>query len=135
MDNIYRSDQGILVPIVIRRNGSLLEVIFSGKITTTDLLQGAREMAEIEAREPVTPARLNDLSEVTEFEVNFASVQQFADAREKSPLKNATRSAIIAPGTLQFGFARMYQTIQANPQLDVQVFRSRGDALAWLESK
>ena len=123
------------MPIVIRRNGDLLEVTFSGKVATADLLKGAREMAEVEAREPVTPARLNDLSGITEIDVNFASMQQFADLREKSRLKNPTRSAIVAPSTLQFGFARMYQTIQANPHLAVEIFRTRADALAWLQQK
>jgi hypothetical protein len=123
------------MPIVIRRNGGLLEVTFSGKIATTDLLNGAQEMAEIEAQEPVTPPRLNDLSDVTALEVDFWSIQQFAAMRKDSQLKNPTRSAIVAPNVLQFGFARMYQTVQANPQLEVQVFRSRADAIAWLENK
>jgi hypothetical protein len=124
-----------LMPIAIRLNGALLEVTFSGKIAMIDLMHGAREMAEIEAREPVTPPRLTDLSKVTEFNIDFGSVQKFADLREKAPVKNLTRSAIVAPTELQFGFARMYQTILAHPQIEVQVFRAKADALAWLGDK
>jgi hypothetical protein len=132
MDKGEGDDQWSFMPITIPRNGDLLEITFSGKIATADLLTGAREVAEIEASEAVTPARLIDLSGVTHIDVNFASMQQFADLREKSQLKNPTRSAIVAPSALQFGFARMYQTIQANPQLAVEIFRTRADALAWL---
>jgi hypothetical protein len=120
------------VPITIQRSGDLFEITFTGKITSTDLFRGARELAELEANEAVTPARLIDLSGVTELDLDFGSMQQFADARKQSQLKNPTRSGVFAPQPLQFGFARMYQSIQENPQLDVQVFHTRTEALAWL---
>lgn len=121
------------MPITIRNRGDLLVVAFSGVITKSELLKGAQEMAELEAREPVTPSRLNDLTAVTDLEIEFETMHQFSLLRKESPLKNATRSAIVVSNDLQFGFARMYQTMNGNPQLEIRVFRDQAEALAWLE--
>ena len=120
------------MPVSIQKNHGWLEVVFSGTITADELFKGARAMAEIERQEPVTPLRLHDLSEVGAFDLDFRSMQQFVDLRKKSRLKNFTRSAIVAPLDLQYGFARMYQTTQENPDIEVKVFRDKAEAVVWL---
>jgi hypothetical protein len=42
---------------------------------------------------------------------------------------------MVVPSTLEFGFARMYQSHTAETQVHAQVFYSRDDALAWLEEQ
>jgi hypothetical protein len=43
--------------------------------------------------------------------------------------------AIVVPSTLEFGFARMYQSHTAETQVQAEVFYSRDDALAWLAAE
>jgi hypothetical protein len=47
-----------------------------------------------------------------------------------------SRVAIVAPTSLLFGLARMYQTCRelAGGTRDVRVFRSRAAAAAWLDT-
>ncbi|MEO7413145.1 MAG: STAS/SEC14 domain-containing protein [Opitutaceae bacterium] len=123
------------MPISITREGELLVAKFQGCITTVEFLQSGREMNEIEQREPATPDRIIDLSETNGINLNFKTIDDFAQTRELSQLKNPAKSAIVAPGDLQFGLARMYQTMNRNPRLEVQVFRDQAAALAWLRPK
>lgn len=112
-------------------NGLLLAE-FHGAMSAADLLAGAAAVKALEETQAVTPPRIVDLSQVTEILVDFLTVDQFAEARAASKFKNPTRSAIVAPTDLQFGFARMYQLVSRNSDLAVEVFRDRKSAEDWL---
>jgi hypothetical protein len=71
-----------------------------------------------------------------------ASTVTAADVREQARMMNELddrlgpcKVAIVVPSTLEFGFARMYQAHTAATQVDSQVFYSKADAVAWLESE
>lgn len=95
---------------------------------------GAREMGEIEARQSTSLPRLYDLSEVVALHIDFATMHQFALLRNAAKIKEQTRAAIFAPSPLQYGFARMYQTLSGNPKLVIKVFREKEAAMKWLEA-
>ncbi len=65
-----------------------------------------------------------------------------ADVREQSTMMSqlddrigASRVAIVVPSSLAYGYARMYQAHTTETQVDSQVFYTRTEALAWLESQ
>ncbi|MBV9128727.1 MAG: hypothetical protein JO117_11655 [Verrucomicrobia bacterium] len=115
--------------------GEFLECIFTGKIGASELLQGAKEIWEIEKREARTPSRFIDLSGVEAFDLSFASISDFANVRRQSDFKNPIRSAIYASRGIAFGFARMYQSLNENPKLTIRVFREREAALRWMRGE
>ena len=45
-----------------------------------------------------------------------------------------SKVAIVVPNPLAFGYARMYELHAARAQVESQVFYSRNEALAWLET-
>lgn len=123
------------MPYHVQSDGPLLRIRFSGAITSAELFQHAREMARMESNLPTTPDRLTDLSETTEIHIDFDGMERFRQMRHQSGLKNPIRSAVVAPRDMQFGLARMFQTLSSNPLIEVQVFRDHVSAEAWLSRR
>ncbi|HEX2854014.1 MAG TPA: hypothetical protein VHO24_12310 [Opitutaceae bacterium] len=83
---------------------------------------------------PVSPDRITDMSRVSGITLDFTAMEAFAAKRRNAPLKNRVKSAIVAPQPLQFGFARMYQTLNENRDIVIELFRDEASALQWLEA-
>lgn len=120
------------MPYQLKLSPGLLHFTVSGVLTLEDLLAAARETQAIEATEPVTPHRLTDLSRVEDFDLTFSKMENFASLRRAAKFKNKVRSAIVAPSQVQLGFARMFQTLNDNPQTEIRIFPDQTEALAWL---
>jgi hypothetical protein len=118
----------------IKFEDGLLCLMLRGCISSDDLLNAAALTAKIEDEAEVSPHRIVDLSLVEDMNLNFAAMHQLAETRKVAPLKNPVKSAILAPHPVQYGFARMFQTINKNPQITIQVFTTRQDAIGWLKS-
>jgi hypothetical protein len=55
-----------------------------------------------------------------------------AETRRRATLRNPVKSAIIASDIVRFGFARMFQTLNDNPQIVVAIFGDDESASQWL---
>ena len=78
------------------------------------------DMTAVESIEPPSPERIRELAELS----------AHMDARS-----TPTRFAIVAPSTIAFGLAKMFQAqrdLQKRSTKDVGVFRTRSEALAFL---
>ncbi|MGH8187499.1 MAG: hypothetical protein ACREUC_13145 [Steroidobacteraceae bacterium] len=64
-------------------------------------------------------------------EVGFQSILELADTRTRRPLATPVKSALIALRPVHFGFARMFQTLNTNPQIEVRIFATIEEALQW----
>lgn len=113
----------------------LIEFQVFGVLRIEDLLAAAKETAEIERTAPVSPHRITDLSRADDLDMTFSKMADFAALRRAAPLKNNVRSAIVATKQVQVGFARMYQTLNDNPQIEVRIFNNYQVARAWVEGK
>ena len=122
------------MPIDIKEESGMFVAEFHGILTGSELLEGAKKVRVIEDTDNHTPPRLIDLSRVEAVNLDFESMHLFAKMRAASKLKNHARSAIIAPSQAQFGFARMYQSLNQNDRLEVSIFKDKASALAWLMS-
>lgn len=122
------------MPITINPQDGILVCEFVGRVTGAELLKSAAEVREIEDREAVTPARLVDLCGMTAIDLDFDTVSSFAAMRKRSELKNTTKSALVTANDVQFGFARMYQSLNQNPHLRVEIFKDRSQGLQWVKS-
>ena len=120
------------MPVAFELIGELYHVTFSGVLSVEDLARAGEEMKTLEASFDPTPGRLIDLSGVTGVSIGFDAVSQLADVRNRTLVRNPVKSALVAPGQLQMGFARMFQTLNTNPRVITQVFRDRESAMSWL---
>jgi hypothetical protein len=122
------------MPYQITREPTFFRIVFLDDITPEDLVSLAGEIATIEHALPVAPHRLTDLSQVSMTELSYPDVLAFVGRRKAEQLKNAVKSALVAPMPVQLGFAHMFQTLNDHPQIEVQLFETLAEAEAWLMS-
>jgi len=120
------------MPYEIRFAGELMTIRFIGAVTAHDLRTLLGEIEAIEAAHPLAPHRISDLSECDTADLSFPLMEELAARRRATVLRNSVKSAIIAPSPVQFGYSRMFQSLNDNPRIVLEVFRERPAAESWL---
>jgi hypothetical protein len=120
------------VPYQITQEPDFYRLVFFDDITPHDLRVLVDVLAGLEASLPIALNRLTDLSLVAGDKLTYADVLAFAEERRAQRLANPVKSAIVAPRPVNVGFARMFQILNDNPQIEIQIFPSREAAEAWL---
>jgi hypothetical protein len=120
------------MPYAITTKAGYLHIHLCGKVTAADLNGIADQLGQIEATAETTPPRLVDFSEVEETVVNFPEMNQVMEKRRSAQLKNDVKLAVVAQTPIQFGYARMFQTLNANPRIELALFADLAAALRWL---
>ena len=108
-------------------------VRFRGVIGSEDLQKSCDEIEKLEGVPGISPDRLFDLSLVDATLFSYDVIAELARRRRAALLKNRVKSAVYAPTDLQFGYSRMFQELNDNPQIAVRVFRDLVAAEKWLE--
>ena len=109
-----------------------VRITLSGTLTRQDLIGLASAAEELERGRERVPHRLADMRGVTEMQVAYPEIQAFADTRRTRRFPNAFKSAILVGSSVQSGMARMFRTINDNPQISVEIFEDEAEALRWL---
>lgn len=73
---------------------------------------------------------LFDLTEVQNLRVSTEEIRNLASTTLFSP---TSRRAVVAPRDASFGLSRMYEGFSSLPEGTLMVFRTRKEALAWLD--
>lgn len=82
----------------------------------------------------MVPHRITDMTGITDFGIGFPDVLTLAETRRRLKFPNSFRSAIIAPRSEHYGVARMFQTLNDNPQIDIRIFMDKAAAHEWISS-
>ena len=117
----------------VAMDGDYMRIRLYDTLTDADLRGLADAVIAIEAQHAVTPSRIADFTELTRFEVGFNGVDALAQRRREIRVKGATRTALLVENEMQFGIARMYQTLNDHPQITTEIFRDRDAAMAWVQ--
>jgi hypothetical protein len=120
------------MPFNFQIRDDLVEVRFHGNVTGNDLDQLLDIIEDIELRWEATPDRVSDLSDAIMSDLSSQYLEAFAKARNVANLKNAVKSAIIAPGTEQYGLARMFMAYNRNPKISIMLFKDSASAYKWI---
>ncbi len=120
------------MPIEIAQHAGYYLARFSGTLGPEDLAEATRLAAEIEKQQPAPVDRIIDLTAVQTFNVTFLAVSDTAKVRREVRFGRVVKSALVADRPVAIGFARMYQTILNNPEIEVAIFATVAEALAWL---
>ncbi len=100
----------------------------SGRLTDSDLIEHQRKVLVDPEFDPHL-RQLWDLREVTAADVSSETLRELARATSYAP---DTMRALVAPGDVVYGLARMFQTLHEHAGEDLRVFRSIEDAKQWL---
>jgi hypothetical protein len=122
------------MPFEIAMEDSVLVITLHGTFTGRDLHELFGAVREAEGRLSFSPNRLTDLTDATGPDINHHDIAEMVQLARFVLYQNSHKSAIVAPGLLQYGFARMYQLLTNHPQIEVGVFRDIPTAQVWLET-
>lgn len=106
----------------------------SGDVRAGDLDKWLADLQKVEKQCDPAPHRIADLRAATgQLEISGSEVWAAAKRRREEVVKNPIRSAIVGSGALQLGLARMYQTLDNNPRVRVEVFEDMEKAMDWIK--
>ena len=120
------------MPYTVRFEGDICWATLHGTVTNADLLDLARKAAELEAKHAIVPHRIADFGTVDELKIDFAGVEALVRERSRKRFPNESKTALIAPDVIHYGFARMFQTLMGRSQIHVAIFPTSAEALQWL---
>lgn len=112
----------------------LLVIRGAGTVTASDLREMPALTTAFDAGRAITPNRLIDLTGVEAFDVGFSEMLAVVRERRDAALSGPTRTAVLTANPVQYGMARMFQSLNDNAQITVSIFEDRAEALAWLRS-
>jgi hypothetical protein len=107
-------------------------IVFSGRLTLPEIAEVEKQLDKIEAKAGVSYSRFVDLTGVVDLELNFIKVNQLTASRRSVKLFNLVRAGLVAKSPVQYGIARMFQTLNVQPQTEVGVFSDPESALKWI---
>lgn len=105
-----------------------------GVLTSRDIAELVNAVDEVEKNRDPMPNRLADMREVTEMQIRYPDVSMLAEARRGRQFPNSFKSAIVVGSSVQSGVARMFRTLNDNPQIQIEVFEDEAAALEWLRA-
>ncbi|MDB6024797.1 MAG: hypothetical protein JWM68_1020 [Verrucomicrobiales bacterium] len=123
------------MPYEIDIAGPIWRVTYTGTLTSNELVKLFEESYRLEHDLQVVPSRICDLSRVQDIHLNFQDMLGVANRRREARFPNAFKSALIAANPVQFGFARMFQTLNDNPQISIKIFSTVEEGVAWIEQQ
>ena len=102
---------------------------FTANPTYADVQQAIDDLAKNQAYE----FRLWDFSDIA-FDWSMNEIQNIADyGKEKFTKPN--KAALVAPKDLAYGLMRAFEVYRKQEHAHARVFRTRQEALAWLEKQ
>jgi hypothetical protein len=116
-------------------NGAGIEIIASGTVTGSEIIESHKEIYNAENVERQR-YQIIDRTECKEYSVSIAEVERIAEIDKKASDTNPNIVvAIVASTDLQFGMSRVWQVYVEKSKFVTKVFRDREDAESWLKEK
>ena len=119
------------MPFELTTHRAVLFARISGVFTAPELNLLAAEAEHAEDSHPISLDRITDLTAVQRFEVGFREIYSFAIRRTTQRFSRVVKSAIIVKEPVQLGIARVYHSLNENPQIHVRILRSVAEAEEW----
>jgi len=107
---------------------------FPERVTENDMKKLDDELSSIEQQYPIIPHRIADLRPIKAAEFKFDTMLLFTRKRTAKEFGNSIRSALLVKDNLQLGFARMFQTLNDNKRIEIEIFFDERKAIEWIKS-
>jgi hypothetical protein len=120
------------MPYTIKFENDVLRVTLTGSITAQDLINLAAESKNYEHNVDVIPHRITDMRGIEELMIHYPDISALAATRGQLRFPNLFKSAIIARDIQHLGYARMFQTLNDNPQITIKIFPDESSASEWV---
>lgn len=117
----------------VEENGKTTILVVAGTVVAEELVEAFKDFY----RQEFTPNLVWDATHADLTELSTDQLRQiFSIAKDFSHLRQSGKTAIVVAGSLGFGMGRMYEIFCEldNHPIPLRVFKSREEAMAWLES-
>jgi hypothetical protein len=114
----------------IEKSTELTKITYWGTLTNDDIegvVKNAVDNLELSNR-------IEDMRNLHDVSIGFKELLSFTQILEKMEIPQTVKSAILTGSPLQYGIARMFQTILSHSQMKIQVFTDEEKARSWLSS-
>ena len=122
------------MPFEIRESSELLYVRFFGVVSNEDLQRQGMEIERLEARIGRPINRFIDMIDVDTIDAGYSEVWRYVSRRLALKYSGPFKCAFIAPRPMLFGYARMFQMLNDNPQLEIRIFDTIEEARRWFNA-
>ena len=112
----------------IEKSPELIKVTYSDTLTNDDINGVIKNaVSNLEFTD-----RIEDMRKLEKVNIGFKELLFFTEGLQKMELPHPVKSAILTGNTLQYGIARMFQTILSHPQMKIKVFTDEEEARSWI---
>jgi hypothetical protein len=123
------------MPYQVQVHESYVHVRWFGVVIAEDLRELGRELPRIGMQLRRAPNVLHTFEEVEATKLNFHTVHNYSAEVGKISIPNSCRVATVASSPISFGIARMFQAMNGNPNIEMELFESLAEAQDWLAGK
>jgi hypothetical protein len=123
------------MPYSVQEDAGMLRVRYSGRLTGADVHESLSEMDALVQPRERWPDNLVDMRGADISALGFPDIMSVAKRREAVTPPNPIRTAIVADHPSILGFARMFQSLNHNPNITIQVFADHTEAMTWLQAQ
>jgi hypothetical protein len=116
----------------IHTSAKYIRVIYSGTLTNTDIQGVLKDSIGVSGNELNLINRIEDMRELHGIKIGFDELMDFTSYLRTIQMPHTVKTAILTGNTLQYGIARMFQTILEHPQMDIKIFSNEEEARTWV---
>lgn len=110
----------------------IVKVTYIGMLTDKDIQGVLKDSLIADGKELKFQNRLEDMRKLRGIQLRFDDIMEFVESIRTIKLPHIVKTAILTGNPLQYGIARMFQSILVHSQMKIQVFSHEEEASHWL---
>jgi hypothetical protein len=120
------------MPYSIDTTAEFTKVTYIGTLDNKDIQGVLRDGLKTDGQELKKVNRLEDMRKLKGIKIGFEDLMGLTDNMSTIQLSQSVKTAILTGNPLQYGIARMFQSILAHPQMKIKIFSNAEEAHKWL---
>jgi hypothetical protein len=109
-----------------------IKVTYTGTLNNEDIHGVLRDGLKTDGKKLKMINRLEDMRKLKGIKIGFEDLMGFTENIRTIQLTQIVKTAILTGNPLQYGTARMFQSILEHPQMKIQIFSNEEEANNWL---
>jgi hypothetical protein len=118
----------------IQINPDYTRVIYTGTLNNKDIQGVLKDSLTQDGNKLKLINRIEDMRELHGIKIGFDELMDFTENLRTIQLPHGVKTAILTGNSLQYGIARMFQTILEHPQMEIKVFSHEEEACKWVSA-
>jgi hypothetical protein len=115
-------------------NNKFIKITYVGTLSNEDIRGVLKDGLTADGKELEYPNRLEDMRKLRGIQLRFDDLMGFAETIRTIRLPRTVKTAILTGNPLQYGIARMFQSILEHVQMNIKVFSNEEEASHWLSA-